>query len=140
MRAARILLIQVPQGTLHRLGESSAVGHAGGLLGQTCELAGGQAQRGELLGLIAQQGQSRVAVPCLRFQLQGRIQQFQPHPVGNPDFPDGGFVAAVGVEQFALAGAAGQSLEFMLAVDVEQDVAGLAQLLHGHRLAVEIGA
>ncbi len=56
--------------------------------------------------------------------------------MGNANLARQGFVLPVAVEQLALGGATHQRLEFVLAVNVDQDVAGFAELLDGHRLTV----
>ena len=57
-----------------------------------------------------------------------------------PTWLTSGLEPAVAVEQLALRGGARQGLELVLAVDIDEDVAGFAQQLHRHRLAVEVGA
>ncbi len=60
--------------------------------------------------------------------------------VGGAHQPDLGFELAEFIEQFALRVAAHQRLEFVLAVDVEQQFADAAQHRHRHALAVDPGA
>ncbi len=48
--------------------------------------------------------------------------------------------SGVAVQELALRGTAGEGLKFVLAVDIDEDVARLAQQLHRDRLAVEVSA
>ena len=90
-------------------------------------------KRLELAHLVAQQVEPRVPVARLAFEIEHAIEQPDPHAMGDPHLADERIVPAEVIEQLALRGAARQRLEFVLAVDVDEDVAQLAQQLHRHR-------
>ncbi len=75
-----------------------------------------------------------------RFDFQQPVEQVEPDAVRGFDLAGERLELAVLVEQFALRRRAHQRLEFMLAVHVQQAADDLAQLLHRHGLAIEVGA
>src|SRR5207302_1283610 len=83
----------------------------------------------ELLRLVAQELQPRVAVARLAFELERTVEEPEPRPMRDADLGGELGERAVLVEQHALRGAARQGLELMLAMDIDEQLAGLAQHL-----------
>src|SRR5262249_36120322 len=110
------------------------------LLDEAVELAVLELQGAQLGYLVTQQFQLRLAVARLALQLQGPIQQSEPHAMRDSNLPDRRLETPVLIEQLALRGWPCQGLELVLAVYVDQDVAQLAQQLHRDRLTVQICA
>ena len=120
--------------------QAAAVGDAGAFLGQPGELLGAQLEGIEFLHLIAQQIEARMPVARSRFDGNAAVHQRQPRGVRGAHLADQRFKLAEAVEQFTLRGRAHQRLEFMLAMDVEQQLAHGAQHRQRNALAIEPGA
>ncbi len=95
----------------------------------------------EFSELIAQQIEARFAV------LRGRFERLVVAAAaavalvdGRSRLPVRSALVQVLIEQLALCAALHQVLEFLLAVDLDQELGELAQCLHRHQLAVHIGA
>ena len=94
----------------------------------------------ELAGLVAQQLDARFAIARLAFELDGAIDERDPdlvrlaHAAGELE------VLAEVIQQLALRAAARQRLEFVLAVNVDDQGADVAQQVERHGHAVEIAA
>ena len=140
VRAHALILVELGERGLGAGGEPAAVGEPGVFLGERIDFTRLQPQRRQLLHLVAQQLEPRVAVACLAVELERAIEQPEPDTVRDAHLADERGELAVAVEQLALRGTSGQGLKFVLAVDVDEDVAGLAQQLHRYRLPVQIGA
>ena len=92
------------------------------------------------MDLILQQLELRIAVASFALELEGAVQQLEPHPIGDSYLSRERLESTVTVEQLALRRAAHERLEFVLTVDIDEDVAGLTQQLQGHGLPVEVCA
>ena len=118
----------------------TTVGQSGALLGELLDFTVLQLQGGQLVNLILQQLELRIAVARFALELEGAVQQLEPHPIGDSYLSGEWLELAVTVEQLALRRAAHERLEFVLTVDIDEDVAGLTQQLQGHGLPVEVCA
>ena len=133
-------VVQQPDGRLRGFGEPAAIGMARAFFGELRHFAFLEVERLELAHLEAQQFDARIAIARLAFELGGAIHERDPdlvrfaHVVGELE------VLAEVVEQFALRAGAGQRLEFMLPVDVDDEPADVAQQLQRHGDAIEITA
>src|SRR5262249_488399 len=109
-------------------------------LGERLGLAGLELQGFELAHLVAQQLEFRIAIARLALERERAVEELEPDAMRDPDLTDARGERAVAIEQLALRRAAREGLEFVLAVDIDEDAAGFAQHLHGHRLTIQIGA
>ncbi len=140
MRAAFLALIELHRGELRRLGEPPMIGEARPLRRELHDLARLEIQRLELANLVAQQLEARIPIPSLAFQVDHAVQQLHPDAMRDGDLVRQRLELAVIVEQFALRSAARERLEFMLPMNIDEDISKVAQLLHGDRLPIEVGA
>jgi hypothetical protein len=132
--------IQRRDRALHGARKHRAVQDPGALFVERGELTADQRQRIEFLHLMAQQIEARMAVTGGRLDFEGLAHQRQPPGVGAPDLGGQGLEPTKTVDQLPLRCGADQGLEFMLAMDVDQQLTGIAQHLHRHCLPVEPGA
>ena len=103
------------------------------------DFVGLEPQRLQFTHLVAQQFQTRLAVGALALKRvqalgQGLQRAMLFRHLGGCCFEPG-----IGIERIALGIALEQRLMLVLAVDVHQQIAELAQLLHRHRAAVDEG-
>src|ERR1700751_4825234 len=125
---ARLLpLVQRAKRSLRAGGERAAVGGPGRFLGECLSLPRLELQGLELLDLVAQELELRVAITRLALEGERAIEQLEPHAMRDADLAHRAGQGAVAIEQLALRGAARQRLEFVLAMDVDEDAARLAQ-------------
>src|SRR5579883_2712043 len=106
------------------------MGEARALLCQALVFTLAGRERFQLRELVRGEIDASVTVAGLTFELERAVEQRVPHTVRDPDLLREGDVAAVSVQQLALCGAARERLEFVLAVDVDEEAAGVAQQLH----------
>src|SRR5437763_6060411 len=140
VRARALVLVELRERGVSACGEPPAVREPCALLAERLDLARPELEGLELLRLVAQELQPRVAVARLAFELERTVEEPEPRPMRDADLGGELGERAVLVEQHALRGAARQGLELMLAMDIDEQLAGLAQHLQRHRLPVEIGA
>ena len=89
---------------------------------------------------MAQQLDARFAIARLAFQLDGAIDQRDPDLVRLAHAARELEILAEVIQQLALGAAAGEGLEFMLAVNVDDQRTDIAQQVERHGNAVEITA
>src|SRR5204863_113436 len=140
VRARALVLVELRERGVSACGEAPAVREPCAFLAERLDLARPELEGLELLRLVAQELQPRVAVARLAFELERTVEEPEPRPMRDADLGGRLGERAVLVEQHALRGAARQGLELMLAMDIDEELAGLAQHLQRHRLPVEIGA
>ena len=140
VRARALVLVELRERGVSACGEPPAVREPRALLAERLDLARPELEGLELLRLVAQELQPRVAVARLAFELERTVEQPEPRPMRDADLGGELGERAVLIEQHALRGAARQGLELVLAMDIDEELAGLAQRLQRHRLPVEIGA
>src|SRR4029077_10996601 len=97
------------------------VGEPPRLFGERLGFSRLELQRPQLLHLVAQELELRVAIARLALERKRAIEELEPHPVRDADLADGRRKGTVAIEQLALRGAAGEGLKLMLAVDIDQD-------------------
>src|SRR6185437_752414 len=140
MSVAVLILIERGERHLRCLCETPAIHEPCALLRQPRDFPVLELQRLELADLVLQQLELRLAVASAAFELEGALEHLAPDAIGDSDLVDQRTQPAIDVEQLTLRGGTGERLEFVLAVDVDEDAAGLAQQLHRNGLAVELGA
>ena len=140
VRVALLGIVEEGDRGLRRLDQAAAVHEPLALLEQLRELAVLHVERFELADLELHELGARVAVAHAALEIERAVQQREPHALQPRDLAGEPFEAARGVEQLALRGRAHERLEFVLAVDVDQQYADLAQQLQRHGLAVQVRA
>src|SRR5215469_3819689 len=133
-----VFLVQRRECGLRAGREPPAVGETPGLLGERLGLARLELQGFELAHLVTQQLELRIAIARLALERECAVEELEPDAMCDPDLTDACVQRAVAIEQLALRGAAGEGLEFVLPVDIDEDAAGLAQHLHRDRLTIQI--
>ncbi len=124
---------------MRRLGQAAATGDAFALEQQLLDFGEGSALGPQFPELVAQQVEPRLAI------VGGRLQGLQfasAVAVARVDCSDCArhfFGAGMPIEHFALCVALYEMLEFLLAVNFEQQIGEFAQRLHRHELAVDVG-
>src|SRR6185437_3013577 len=111
MRARLLALVKVRERKLCALGELAAVDQARALLRETLALAFAERERFELTKLVFEELEARIAIVRLALELQGAVEQRQPHAVSDTDLAGERDMMAVRVEQLALCAASRQRLE-----------------------------
>ena len=140
MRAARVGLVEELRCAACGLREPPAVGEPRAFGDERRQFVGPQRERGEFVHLMAQQVEARVTVAGLGLERGEGGGTRRALAVQRDDLRREGLRACVGVEQLPLRGGAQQRLELVLAVDLGEEAADLAQHLHRHLLAVEVRA
>src|ERR1700722_3493040 len=116
--------------------QAPAVRQPRALLDQARYFALFELQGVQLLRLVPQQLEFRVAITRLGLQVQCSVENLEPDAMSDAHLRCERFVFAIAVEQVPLRGAAHERLEFVLPVDVDENVARLTQQLQGHGLPV----
>ncbi len=140
MSAAFFVFVQLQQRCLRSFGKASAIGQASALFVESAHLTIGELQRIELAHLIAQQLEASVPVARQALELDHPIELAEPDAVRDLHLAHHRIVTPEVIDELALRGAARQRLEFVLAMDIDEDRPELAQQLHRHDLPVEVGA
>src|SRR5580698_219644 len=120
--------------------QAPAVRQPRALLDQARYFALFELQGVQLLRLVPQQLEFRVAITRLGLQVQRSVENLEPDTVSDAHLRRERIVFAIAVEQLPLRGAAHEGLEFVLPVNVDENVASLTQQLQRHRLSVQIRA
>ena len=139
-QASRVILRQDFQSVLRALHQAGGMGQAAVLGLRFFPFRDGKIQRRQLFHLPFQALQFLGIGGGILFPLQPRLLQRLPFLPGCRGFLGLTPQAGIGVEQLALGSRLEQGLMGMLAVYVDQEFAGLAQLLQGGGAAVDEGA
>ena len=118
--------------------EPAAVRETVALLDKGLRFAGGEAEGLELADLVAQELEPCAAVARHRGKRIPLRAVLPPRRGERLDFARERARNAMGIDDLALRVAADERLEFLLAVDVDQELAELAHALRGQRLAIHV--
>ena len=140
MRVGVLGLVEQLECAARTFGEAPAVGEAGALLGERGEFAALEGERFEFLHLMLEQIEPVVSLAGGRLERGEGSGSLDAQPMQSRDFCSLRFGACVPIEQIALCSGAHQRLKLVLAVDLGEPLADLAQHLHRYGLAVEVGA
>ncbi len=140
MRAAVFRFVEILHGGLRCGHELAAVCEARVLGCQLQLLAGLEIEHVQLLQLVTEQVEPRIAIAHLRFNLELAVEQREPGAIRDQHLARERLEPAVAIEQLALHAGAHQRLELVLPMDVDEVRHDLAQHLHRHLLAIQIGA
>src|SRR5580704_10212219 len=140
MSAALVLFEELLQCRLRTRSEASVVRKTRTLQGQVFELGWPKLQRLQLARMMLQEFEPRLELVRPPLQGESAIQDLKPHAMRNADLRGERFEAPEAIEELALRACAHERLKFVLAVNVDEDVADLAQQLDRRGLAIHIGA
>src|SRR6185312_13170299 len=87
MRARVLALVEMRESELRALGEPAPVNEPRALLREALVLAVLQRERFELAKLVLEQIEPRIAIVRLTLELQGAVEQLEPHAVSDTDLP-----------------------------------------------------
>ena len=138
--AAVLGFVEQFEGCAGGLCEPSGVGETGPLGGECGQFVGLQAERVEFAHHVTQQVEAIVAIARVVFELCERRGAIEPLAMQARESGRERFAARIGVEQAPLGCGLEQRLELVLAVDLGEQGADLAQALYGDLLAIEVGA
>src|SRR5690348_2316410 len=102
MRARLLALVEVRQRKLCALCELAAVREPRPLLREALAFALAERKRFELPELVLEKREAVVAIVCLALELQGAVEQREPHAMGDADLPGERDMPTVRIEQLAL--------------------------------------
>ncbi len=133
-----VALVDQGERALRRLREPAAVGEPVALVDERFGLARPEPERLELADLVTQQLEPRGAVACLAREGIALLAALLPFAGQRRDRGRQARIDAVIVDNFALRVARHQRLEFLLAVDVDEQLAEGAHALRRQSLAVHV--